>query len=444
FDTGPSFFFMQYEFTALMEDIDAAGLVNFEPLDPLYVVNFRDTRKTYRIYKDIGRLANEFKEVEPGFEKKMNRFLEITGKLFHDTENKVVKRNFNSILHFLAVLTTVPLRHAPKMIRSFWQEIERHFESREVKEIFSLVAFFLGATPFDTPAVYTLLAYTELKHDGYYNVKGGMYTIVEAMEQLLVNRGVKIVKNTEIVSVDFDKHQVNACIDQNGSRWEADIVVANADAAWFRGKMLNRKGYSEKKLSKMKWTMAPFTIYLGVKGKVPGLDHHNYFLGNNFKEYSDKIFKNSVSLDKPYYYVNVLSKYNAGAAPEGCESLYILCPVPDLRFKPVWDDREVLYENIIDDLSNRLNFSLKDHIITKKIMTPIDWKNTFNLYQGSGLGLAHNINQIGAFRPSNRDKKLKNLFYVGSSTVPGTGLPMAVISSKLVTERIEKRYGSIH
>jgi len=190
----------------------------------------------------------------------------------------------------------VPLKHAPKLFRTFWSEVERHFESREVKEILSLVAFFLGGTPFDTPAIFTLLSYTELKHDGYYNVRGGMYKIVEGLVEELKRRGVKMYFDTEIVGVEEGNKQVKALTDQKGRRWEADQFVVNADAAWFRGAILKRRSFRMERLDKMRWTMAPLTIYLGVKGKIPHIHHHNYFLGTNFRDYAKGIFKNQVSL----------------------------------------------------------------------------------------------------------------------------------------------------
>ena len=194
----------------------------------------------------------------------------------------------------------------------------------------------------------------------------------------------------------------------------------------------------------MDWTLSPFTIYLGVKGKLENLHHHNYFLGNNFKEYADKIFKTSVSPKKPYYYVNVSSRSNPGCAPEGHENLFILCPVPDLRYKPDWSDSEELASTIINDLSERVGYDISSNIVTKTILSPVEWQNNFNLYRGSGLGLAHGLNQIGGFRPANKDEQLSNLYYVGASTIPGTGLPIVVISSRLVTERILNDYGTIH
>jgi phytoene desaturase len=121
----------------------------------------------------------------------------------------------------------------------------------------------------------------------------------------------------------------------------------------------------------------------------------------------------------------------------------VLCPVPDLRYKPNWDDSEELAQNIINDLSERIGYDINKNLVSKTILGPEHWQNMFNLYRGSGLGLAHDLSQIGYFRPHNTDEKFKNLFYVGASTIPGTGLPMAVVSSRLTTEQIIKRYGAV-
>jgi len=328
------------------------------------------------------------------------------------------------------------------MFISMWQDLEKTFDSNEAKVIFSLVAFFLGATPFDTPAVYKLLSYTELKHDGYWNIKGGMYRITEALVAELKNRGVKFEFGVDIKSYRQHHSELTGFIDQNGKVWEADIFVCNSDAAAFRGKVLERPEYTEAKLDKLEWTLAPFTIYLGVKGQMKDLAHHNYFLGENFQDYADKIFKMSVNPEKPYYYVNVSSRSNPECAPEGCENLFILCPVPDLRHKPDWSDSDQLADTIIDDLSKRTNFDIKSNIVTKTILNPVDWRDKFNLYKGSGLGLAHGLNQIGAYRPKNKDEVFNNLYYVGASTIPGTGLPIVVIGSRLVTERVLKDHGT--
>lgn len=444
FDMGPSFFSMSYEFDELFESCGMKNPLKFKKLDPLYSVNFAGSDRVFRIYTDLDKLEKEFEGIEPNFKQKAEAYLANAGKIFHDTEYKVVKSNFSSTPSYLLSLAQVPWKHAPRMFYSMWTDLEKTFESNEAKVIFSLVAFFLGATPFDTPAVYKLLSYTELVHDGYWNVEGGMYQITEVMVDELKKRGVQFEFGVEVKDYFSQGDTVTGFSDQHGRVHEADLVIVNADAAAFRGQVFKRKKFSEAQLDKMDWTLAPFTIYLGVKGKIEGLNHHNYFLGNNFREYADKIFKLSVNPSKPYYYVNVSSKSNPACSPEGCENLFILCPVPDLRFKSDWSDAEALADDIIADLSERVGYDISSHILTKTILPPTAWQDKLSLYRGSGLGLAHGLNQIGAFRPKNKDEEFDNVYYVGASTTPGTGLPMVVISSRLAVERIMEQERSVN
>lgn len=443
FDVGPSFMSMSYELEELFNSCGLKNPVELEELDPLYQVFFEGQKRSFSIWKDLQKLEAEFKDIEPNLAAKVEKYLQRAGEFFHDTEDKVVKSNYSSLANYLFKLTRVPLKHLPYLFKKMWGEVEKNFESEEVRVIFSLVAFFLGSTPFQTPAIYSLLNYTEMKHNGYWKVKGGMYRLVEELMKILNDKGVEIVYNTEIVRVSNSNGLLNSLIDGNGKTWTADIFISNSDAASFRGQILGREKFTEKKLDNMDWTLAPFTMYIGVKGKINKLMHHNYFLGSNFRGYADKIFTSSISPQKPYYYVNVLSKSVPESAPDGCENLFILCPVPDRRYKPDWNDKEELANNIIDDLSKRTGFDINANTLVKEIYTPVDWEKMFNLYKGSGLGLAHGIMQVGAFRPKNKDEVFPNLYYVGASTTPGTGLPMVIISSKLVTERITEDYGII-
>ena len=438
FDTGPSFFSMSYEFTDFAKDCNISLPFKYFSLDPLYTVNFRGNPRSYLLYRDIHKLAGQFSEVEPDFEKKMNRYLEKSKRLFHDTVDVAIKKNFDSLLDYGIKLLNVNPVHLPVLFRNFWQQVSKYVKSDDAVQILSLVAFFLGRTPFDTSAVYTLLSYTEFMHDGYFNVEGGMYKIIEGLVKELEKEKVTIVYNTEIKDFIAEKEVLTALVDQHNRRWTADIVVVNSDAAVFRGSVFRREKFSKEKLDKKSWTMGPLTLYLGLKCKLPTVHHHNYYLGDNFKEYADKVFKSPDSLQKPYYYVNVVSKHNPDCAPDGSESLFVVCPVPDLRFKPDWSDRDAIVDSIIEDFSGRIGKDIKPEIVSRTVYTPEDWQNQFNLHRGSGLGLSHDMLQIGAFRPKNFDEVFKNVFYVGASTIPGTGLPMVLISSKLVFQRIEK------
>jgi len=436
FDTGPSFFSMSYEFTEFAKDCNIKLPFSYYALDPLYSVHIDGTPRTFLLYKDLRKLAEQFNGIEPDLEEKMCRYLEKSKQLFHDTVNVVIKSNFDSIFDYLRALLKVNPAHVQVLFRSFYKHVSRYFSSDEARQIITLVAFFLGRSPFETPAVYSLLSYTEFQHDGYYNVTGGMYKIIEGLLDELKKEKVTIAYNTEIVDFIGTENKLTHLIDQNKQNWEADLVVINSDAALFRGTVFKRREYSVERLDKMEWTMGVLTIYLGITCKLPQLHHHNYYLGNNYKEYAGKIFRNQYSLKKPYYYVNVLSKHNSGCAPDGCESLFFVCPVPDLRFKPDWSDREEIVNNIITDFSERINKDIVPEIVSETIYTPVDWQDQFNLHRGSSLGLSHKMLQVGGFRPKNYDERFKNVFYVGASTIPGTGLPMAMISSKLAYQRI--------
>lgn len=441
FDSGPSFFSMSYEFKQFADECGIDIPFKFVELDPLYTVNFSGSSKTFFLHKDLDKLAAQFAEEEPDFREKMVRYLKKSDALYNDTVDKVIKTNFDSVIGYLISLAKVNPAHIPQLFQTFWQHVKKHFDSKEAQQIVSLIAFFLGRTPFDTSAIYSLLSHIEFKHDGYYNVEGGMYKIVEGLVKELDKAGVTFHYNVEINDFRSEGQKITAVIDKKGKSWTADAILINADAALFRGRVLNREKYSEERLQKMNWTMGYLTFYIGVNRKLPMVNHHNYFLGNNFEEYSNNLEQEPGTLEKPYYYVNVVSKHNPECAPEGCESLFFVCPVPNLIYKPEWDDRDKIVDSILEDFGKRIGQDIMPDIVSRSIYTPADWQKRFNLYMGSGLGLSHNLMQIGAFRPSNKDEKFKNLFYVGASTVPGAGLPMAVISSKLAYERVSNYLG---
>ncbi len=442
FDTGPSFFSMSYEFTEFAKDCNIRLPFDYFELDPLYSVNFSNSPVTYHLYKEICKMADQFRDSEPDFEDGFRKYLDKCRRLYHDT-NVVIKSNYDSLFGYLLTLMKVNPVHLPVIFRNFWQQVSVYVKSREAREILSLVSFFLGKTPFDTSAVYTLLSYTEFMHDGYFNVKGGMYRIIEGFENELKKENVSITYNTEIVHYIAEGKTLKYLVDSNNRKWGADIIIINADAAVFRGRVFKRKEFSEEKLDRMSWTMGSLTMYLGLKCKLPNVQHHNYYLGSNYREYAEKVFRHPEIMEKPYYYVNVLSRSNPDCAPEGCESLFFVCPAPDLRFKKNWHDRDEIADGIINDFSARIKKDIRPEIVSRTVYTPVDWQDQFNLHRGSGLGLSHDMMQIGGFRPKNFDEVFRNVFYVGASTIPGTGLPMVIISSKLAEERIEK-YSSLN
>jgi phytoene desaturase len=411
----------------------------FVELDPLYTVQFRGSNRKFYLYKDWQKLAEQFGDVEQDFAVKFAAYMKKCESLYRDTVDVVIKQNFDDLFAYLSALMHVNPVHLPVLTRTFWTQTGRYFKSKEARQIISLIAFFLGRTPFDTNAIYTLLSYIEFKENGYYNVKGGMYKIVEGLVKELQQKGAKFCYHTEIVDYRSNNNELTDLIDADGNYWKADLYVINSDAAAFRGKVFKRKAYSEKRLNRMTWTMGYLTFYVGLGMKLPQVEHHNYFLGSNYAEYAKNVMKNPGTLEKPYYYVNVVSKHNPDCAPDGHEALFFVCPVPNLFYKSDWTDKQDIIDSILEDFSERIGVNICEKIVLQMSYTPEDWQKQFNLYQGAGLGLSHDMLQLGALRPKNYDEQFKNTFYVGASTIPGAGLPMAIISSRLCYERVMQK-----
>jgi len=447
FDIGPSFMSMTYELDELFSSCGLQNPLFLDQLDPIHQVYFREHPQPFKIWRNPERLAEEFSAIETNLAPKIETYLNKAQAYFHDTEQLAVKTNFDSLSGLLTKILNAPCQHLPAVIRDMWSHSGRYFSSDEIRVLFCLIAFFLGSTPYRTSALFSLLNYIEFRHNGYWTVRGGMYQLIRELVAALSQRGVRFEYETKVMSVREEDGRAAAVVDEQGRDWKADLVIVNADAAVFRGKVLGRDKFSDERLDQMDWSFAPLTVYLGVKGKMGNLLHHNYFLGKvrdgHFEQYAKKIFKTDQMPEDLFYYVNVPSKWCSEFAPKDCESLFILCPSPDLRFKPQWADKEQIVSSIISDLSQRCGHDVKSNILVQKILTPQGWGEMFDLHRGSGLGLCHGMNQIGPLRPANKDEVYSNLYYVGASTIPGSGLPMVIISSKLVTERILKDHGPV-
>lgn len=436
FDVGPTFFSMSYEFERFAKECNMRLPFNYHPVDPLYHVHLTEHNRPFILYRDIQKLAGQFNNFESKFESKMQKYLHHTGNLFHNSFDKIVGQNFNSMPHYIEQLARVNPIHLPFLFNSYESFVNKHFDSDEARQIISLPSYFLGSTPTQTNGVYSLLSYTEFVHDGYHNVEGGMYEIVKGLLREIERRGIIIHYNTEITTVNTKNNLVEAVIDQRNRKYEADYFLINMDAALFRGRILHRKQYSENNLAQKKWSMGFLTIYAGLDCKVDHLALHNYYIGISKQDKTMKGFRDSKLPENPYFYVNVSSRYNNQCAPEGCESLMFVIPVPNLLYKNNWDDAPYIVDAILKELAVRIDFPILQYLKMLQWFTPTDWQQQYNLYMGAGLGLNHDLLQTGYLRPRNNDEEFHNLFYTGASTVPGIGLPMAIISSRLSTERI--------
>jgi len=299
---------------------------------------------------------------------------------------------------------------------------------------------YLGLSPFDAPATYSLLQYTELAEGVWYPL-GGMYRGIETLTEIAEKLGVKFLYNTAVKKIEIENNRVQSVTTEDGQVLHADLFVGNADLPYIYKELLPESKETES-LNRKKYTCSTLMFYWGVDKVYPQIAHHNVFLGGDYKASFDRIFEDHTLPDRPSFYIHAPSRTDPQAAPRGQDSLYVLVPVGHLDEdqEQDWDAlinraRQTVFDRIEMDLGIS---DLKDHLKFEIMNTPKSWKQKYNLEKGSAFGLSHNFWQVGYFRPRNRHARYKNLYFTGASTHPGTGLPIVLLSAKLTTERIMK------
>ena len=269
---------------------------------------------------------------------------------------------------------------------------------------------------------------------------GGLYRVVESFVEIAEANGVQFRYNTPVREIEIVDNRAQGVILDDGERLHADLVVANADLPYVYRALLPDPG-PVKRLERMKYTCSAIMFYWGLDKIYPQLDHHNVFLAGDYKASFDRIFKDKTLLDSLNFYVHAPARTDPAAAPEGEETLMVLIPVGHLDAS-VPQDWEALKAraraSVLQCLEPMGVTDLDDHMKFEVCYAPKQWKVLYNLERGAAFGLSHNFTQVGYLRPQNRHRRYHNLFFVGSSTHPGTGLPIVLLSARLTTERIMK------
>ncbi|MGA0351593.1 MAG: phytoene desaturase family protein, partial [Acholeplasmataceae bacterium] len=301
-------------------------------------------------------------------------------------------------------------------------------------------------SPFQGPSIYTIIPMIELLY-GIHYIKGGMYQMASAMEKRFKELGGVIHLNETVEEIVLDDHTAKG-IKSNGKVIDADIVLTNADFPWAVKHLIKddkkRGKYKAKKLKKMSYSSSVMIIYLGLSKKYPRVVHSLKF-SKSFKKNIQDIFENQVPED-PSFYMYSPSQIDPSMAPEGKEVLYVLVPVPNTRYDNPWDETYTkAYADKVLGLMTRLEGleDLKDHIEVMHISNPRDWEKEFNLNHGATFGLRTTLSQSLYFRPQATLKPLKNVYFTGSSTHPGPGVPIVLQAAKLAVSDIIKDHGDV-
>jgi phytoene desaturase len=273
-----------------------------------------------------------------------------------------------------------------------------------------------------------------------------MYAGIEALVKIAEKLGVKFIYDAPVKQIIADRDRVLGVVLENRCSLTADIVVGNADLPYIYKELLPHSNEASKLDNKL-YTCSTIMFYWGIDKVYPQIAHHNVFLGGDYKASFDQIFHDHTLPEVPSFYAHAPARTDKAAAPEGKDTLYILVPVGhlDARSEQDWESlvnraRETVFARLAKEMCAD---DLRDHIKFEIVYQPKVWKERFNLEKGAAFGLSHNFWQVGYLRPQNRHKQYKNLYFVGASTHPGTGLPIVLLSARLTTERILKEAGTI-
>ncbi|HVB23329.1 MAG TPA: phytoene desaturase family protein [Ktedonobacteraceae bacterium] len=327
-----------------------------------------------------------------------------------------------------------------------YDNIGQYFQDPHLKAAFTFQNMYLGLSPFEAPATYSLVQYTELA-DGVWLPVGGIYRVIESLVAIAEAQGVCFTYNTAVKQIEVAGSRATGVVLQDGSCLSADVIVANADVPYVYSHLLPDKAEA-RRLERMKYTCSAIMFYWGVDKVYPQLGTHNVFLAGDYRTSFDRIFQDHLLPDQPSFYMHAPARIDASAAPVGEDTLMVLVPAGHIDTSIV-QDWDALKLRARAAVINRLAAStgindLEKHLKFEVSYTPRDWFSIYNLAKGSAFGLSHNFMQVGYLRPHNRHQRYSNLYFVGSSTHPGTGLPMVLLSARLTTERILKENSVPH
>lgn len=446
FDIGPTLFLMpevwEETFNALGEKM--SDHLNLIRIDPTYKIRF-DDGLGIELTSNLGRMQTQLENVEPRAFTGFLNYLAEGAKHYKISLEKFVGRNFFTVFEYFS-LSNLPLLFKLKALEKHYNNTGRYFEDERLKAAFTFQNMYLGLSPYDAPATYSLLQYTELAEGVWYPL-GGMYAAIQALTKVAVNLGVKFIYNSAVSQIKIAGSLADRVVTEDGKIYPADVFVGNADLPYIYDQLLPDRKEAKKLVEDKKYTCSTIMFYWGVNKEYPQIAHHNVFLGGDYKKSFDQIFNDHTLPEIPSFYVHAPKRTDPSAGPQGQETLYVLVPVGHLDAKTEQDWEALVARarhTVLSRLKNELNMDdLEENIKFELNFQPKDWKERFNLVKGSAFGLSHNFWQVGYLRPQNRHKKYKNLFFTGASTHPGTGLPIVLLSARLTTERILKEKGSL-
>lgn len=439
FDMGPSWYWMPDVFDNYFAKFNkkTSDYYDLVRLDPSYSV-ILEGNETINLPASIDKLGDLFESMEAGSKEKFQEFLRQAEYKYDVGINQFVWKPSTSITEFLSLKLLYDVVRLD-VFQSFASHIRKFFKDEKILKLMEFPILFLGATPENTPAMYSLMNYAEMKLGTWYPM-GGMFKIVEGMVKLAEEKGVKILLNQNVQKIEVTNGSAKKVITNQGE-FTADVVVASADYHHVEDKLLGEeyRNYDEEYWKKRVMAPSSLLFYLGINKRIPKLLHHNLFFDEDFKVHAHEIYTAPKWPSKPLFYASAPTKTDASIAPEGCENVFLLIPVaPDLEDSE--EIREKYYHIVMERLEKYCGVSIRDAVVFKRSYAHSDFKMDYNAFRGNAYGLANTLMQTALLKPSLKSKKVKNLFYTGQLTVPGPGVPPSLISGLVVAEEVNKAF----
>ena len=435
FDMGPTWYWMPDVFERFFADFGKKPSDYYEliKLSPAYRVYFG-----HDDYIDIadnpGSIIDTFESIEPGSGKALQDFLDEARSNYNIAIKDLVYRPGESPLELVTPQTMMKLG---QFFGNISKDIRKKFSNKKLVQVLEFPVLFLGAKPSDTPSFYNFMNYADFGL-GTWHPKGGMYSVVNGMKALATELGVSFKTNANIEKIGVENGRA-AWLSVNGKRVDADIIVSGAD--YHHTETLldkQHRNYSEAYWEKRTFAPSSLLFYVGFNRKIDNVEHHSLFFDTDFDIHAKDIYDIPRWPDEPLFYASFPSKTDAEAAPQGNEAGIFLIPLA-----PGIEDTTALREKYFDKIMARLEQitgqSVKQNIIFKESFCVNDFIEDYNSYKGNAYGLANTLLQTAFLRPKLKSPKVKGLYFTGQLTVPGPGVPPALISGKLAAGLVAKQ-----
>jgi len=439
FDTGPTLFVMpllyEAEFRALGTSMHER--LDLKRVDPTYHLVF-DNGSQLALTSDLKSMQEQLESIQPGSFQGFLRYLQEGERHYQLVLGKLVNRDFRKASDFFNIQTLAPsLRLKP--LTNHYRNMSAYFDEPHLKSAFTFQDIYTGLSPFEAPATFSMMPYTELAHGVWYP-KGGMYSIVETLVDLACQAGVEFIFNSAVERIDVKATHARGVLFADDSCLDADVILANADLPYVYQHLLPEDGMV-KVLNRKRFSCSAISFFWGVDKAYEDLGPHTLFLADDYRENFKSIDRDLSLPINPSFYIHAPARLDPSMTPPGHDTLTAIVPVGHLseNGEQNWSElRDKAREHVFRRLRTIGITDLETHIKFEETYTPLSWAKRYNLVKGATHGLSHRLTQMAYFRPSNRHPRYPNLYFVGASTHPGTGIPTAMVSGRLASERIRE------